>query len=98
MVGEMILRLGDTSPCEEAYQMILVLDFETRSELEIRDVGLYNYATHPRTRALFLGWRLVENLGDKTPFEVWEPHRGPIPGKLSAALNDWTIDIVAFNS
>lgn len=102
---EIILSLGDTSPREENYQMILVLDFETRSETEIRDVGLYNYATHPSTRALFLAWRIVDNLGDKTPFEVWDlrpgvnySHAEQMPNKLWEAIHDPTVDIIAFNS
>jgi DNA polymerase len=79
--------------------MYLVADFETRSECEITECGLHNYATHPTTRALFLGWRIVQNLADKvTPVEIWEPRLGEMPAKLWAAIHDPHVDIIAHNS
>jgi DNA polymerase len=37
--------------------VILVLDFETRSELELPAVGAYKYAAHPSTEILCAAWR-----------------------------------------
>jgi DNA polymerase len=79
----------------------LVLDFETSSEAEIRDVGLYNYANHPSTRVLMLSYALVETLFDKPIVKRWEPKgvsRLGMPNDLHFALQDPTIEILAFNS
>ena len=79
--------------------MYLIADFETRSEAEITECGLHNYATHPSTRALMLGWRPVKSLDDKkTPVEIWEPRLGPMPKQLSDAINDPLVDIISHNS
>lgn len=79
--------------------MYLIVDFETAGEAELTEVGLYNYATHPATRALMLGWRIVQDLGDNiTPMELWEPHIESLPSKVYAAIQDPHVDIVTFNS
>lgn len=80
--------------------MWLVCDFETRSEAEITEVGLHNYSIHPSTRALMLGWRIVQTLDiDKTnPVEIWEPRLGDMPAKLWAAIHDPHVDIISHNS
>src|SRR6267142_4956307 len=77
----------------------LVGDFETRSEAELTEVGLHNYAINPTTKALMFGWRIVQDLNDKkTPVEMWEPRLGDMPAKLSAAIQDPHVPIIAFNS
>jgi DNA polymerase len=80
--------------------MYLVCDFETQSEAEITEVGLHNYAIHPSTKALMLGWRIVQTLDiDRiTPVEIWEPRSDNIPPKLWAAIHDPHVDIIAHNS
>lgn len=42
---------------------ILYLDFETRSALDLREVGLHNYARHPTTDVWCVSWAL----GDEEP-------------------------------
>jgi DNA polymerase len=37
--------------------MILHLDFETASDLDLRKVGAYRYAMHPETRIICMAWR-----------------------------------------
>lgn len=32
------------------------IDYETKSELNLPDVGAYLYATHPSTRVLMISW------------------------------------------
>ena len=76
----------------------LVGDFETRSELELTEFGLHNYANHSTTRALMFGWRIVQDLNDKPPVEMWEPRLNPMPAKLWAAIEDPHVQIIAFNS
>lgn len=51
----------------------LHIDFETRSTLDLREVGLYNYARHPTTDVWCMAWAI----GDMDP-EVWAPdNEGP---------------------
>jgi len=77
----------------------LIADFETRSEAEITEVGLHNYAIHPSTRALFLGWRIVKDLEDRaTPMELWGPMSERMPAELLIAIEDPAVDIIAHNS
>src|ERR1019366_5817019 len=78
--------------------MFLVGDFETRSEAEITECGLHNYAIHPSTRALMFGWRIVQDLNDKSPVEMWEPRLGDMPAGLWAAIHDPLVPIIAYNS
>ncbi len=50
---------------------ILHIDFETRSALDLRKVGLDNYARHPTTDVWCMAWAL----GDDAP-QVWLPTLG----------------------
>lgn len=45
---------------------ILHIDFETRSPLDLRKVGLYNYAKHPETDVWCMAWAL-----DEAEPELW---------------------------
>lgn len=65
--------------------MIRVIDqdFETASEANLKEVGLYNYATHPSTRVLLLAYAI-----DDSEVKQWEPHKGPMPPELIDALVD----------
>lgn len=46
---------------------VLHIDFETRSELDLRQVGLYNYARHPSTDVWCIAWAFE---GDPI---IWHP-------------------------
>lgn len=73
------------------------LDFEARSFLELggqKSVGLYNYATHPSTQILMLGYKLPKYAKPK----LWLPHLGPMPQDLLERLHDQTALWSAFNS
>ena len=48
---------------------VLHIDFETRSELDLREVGLHNYARHPSTDVWCAAWSINDN--DLVP--VWTP-------------------------
>lgn len=52
----------------------MVIDFETYSELDVRDVGAVRYAQHPSTEILSLAYKLKGG----GPRGVWNPHR-PFP-------------------
>lgn len=73
--------------------MILHLDFETRSHLELEDVGIHNYASHPETKILMLAYAF-----GKGEVRLWEPHLGMMPGNLQSALSDPSIRKGAWNA
>src|SRR5580704_1155977 len=69
------------------------MDYETYSLLNLKEVGLDNYAKHPSTGISMLGWAL-----DLEEVELWLPHLGPPPAKLIKAMKDPTIIKVAWNA
>ena len=76
---------------------ILHVDFETRSEVDLRgkeSVGLYNYATHKSTRALMLAWAI----NDEKP-SLWEVEKDErMPARLQEAVINPDIKLAAWNS
>lgn len=52
----------------------VVIDFETRSPVDLENEGRMKYACHPETDILMLGWKL-----DKNMTQLWLPGR-PRPG------------------
>ena len=76
---------------------ILRIDFETYSEAALggqESVGVWNYANHPSTQVLMLAYKLPYATG----VQLWEPHLGPMPDNLRAALEDPEVSVSAFNS
>lgn len=73
--------------------MILHLDFETQSALDLSDVGVHNYAAHKTTKILMLAYAFGNG-----PVNVWLPHEGPMPKKLVKGLLDRTIKKGAWNA
>lgn len=71
---------------------LLFIDYETRSELDLRVVGLDRYIRHPSTKVLMMSYAF-----DDGPIERWEPHTGPMPAKLCAALHDPNVTKLAWN-
>jgi DNA polymerase len=68
----------------------LHLDYESRSPLDIREVGLDQYARN--AEVLMLAWAL----NDSKP-ELWLPHEGPMPDQLSLLLTRREIVKVSWN-
>lgn len=73
--------------------MDLYLDFETFSEADIKDAGVYVYAAHPSTRVLMLAYAF-----DDEEVQQWLPYKGPMPERLRSALLDKEITKRAFNA
>ena len=71
--------------------MILHIDFETRSTLELPEVGVHKYATHPSTDVWCMGWAI----DDREP-ELWTPEYGT-PKLIAACLRDGAI-VTAHNA
>lgn len=70
----------------------LWLDYETRSLVSIKDVGLDVYAKHPSTEVLMLAWAF-----DDAEPSLWQPRLGPMHPSLSSALRDPSIQKCAWN-
>jgi DNA polymerase len=68
--------------------MILHLDFETRSTVDLKAAGLDNYARHPDTDV----WCMAYAFGDEEPL-LWEPW-----GKFCWLDLDDTTILVAHNA
>lgn len=62
------------SPPLFCMEKILVLDYETRSEADLKKVGGWEYSVHPTTRIMCAAWRWStrEKLRE-TPTEIWSP-------------------------
>ena len=71
----------------------LHLDFETRSEADLPEVGLHNYVTHQSTTALMLAWAV-----DNEEVQLWEPHLGPMPQDLHSLLLNNKVTKTAHNT
>ena len=70
---------------------ILIRDYETRSTLDLPDVGAWRYSQHASTDIFCCGYAI-----DDGPIELWLPG-DPIPAAFSEAANnpDWLV--AAFN-
>ena len=72
----------------------LHLDYETKSELNLTDVGAWLYSKHPSTRVLMISWSF-----DYGPIQQWDSASGEtIPQELLDALADDEIEKWAFNA
>ena len=74
----------------------LHIDFETRSVLDLKEVGLWNYARHPSTDVWCMAWAF----GEDEP-EVWVPgSHGPLPdvtGKVQVIAHNAPFELEIWN-
>jgi len=70
----------------------LWLDFESRSLVNLKAVGLDNYAHDPSTEVLMLAWAV-----DMDVPQLWQPRLGPMPAELRAMLLDPNVQLCAWN-
>lgn len=69
----------------------LSIDFETRSQVDLKERGVYNYASDPSTQILMMGWAFNDE-----PVEVWLPQY-PFPQRIMRHIkNGGTLQ--AFNA
>src|SRR6266576_1769359 len=75
------------SPRHERKQMhTLVYDVETRSTVDLKEVGMVNYAQHPHTEVLLMRYAV-----DSRPTVHWHPGL-PVPRDfIKAYQGHWTI-------
>lgn len=75
-------------------QTRLHFDYESKSELDLLEVGGDLYTAHHSTEILMTSWHL-----DDEPTQLWVPAEGErIPGDLKQALLDPEVIKIAFNS
>lgn len=71
----------------------LWLDFETRSQVDLKDFGMDNYVKSPTTEVLMLAWAF-----DDDPVNLWLPCLGePMPTPLFQGLTDPQVTKMAWN-
>lgn len=77
-----------------------ILDYETRSEADLKKVGAYNYSLHPSTQILCAAWRVgtKEELRD-APIRCWSPaFRSAHYIDLLNQLSNGSVGLVAHNA
>lgn len=66
----------------------LVLDYETRSEADLKAIGAYEYARHPSTKILCVSWRYGTRAElPKVKTKSWSPAFSPFGTGISAELH-----------
>lgn len=73
----------------------LNLDFETKSELDLKAVGLDLYSAHPSAKVILCSYSFDNDEGA----ELWDIHDGkPFPKDVAKALADPSVEKRAFNA
>lgn len=70
---------------------MIFVDFETRSECDLKKCGSWVYSEHPSTEILCMAWAIEDG-----PVQLWEPGQ-PFPVTLARAL-DGGMEIEAHNA
>lgn len=87
-------------------QRYLVLDYETRSEADLRKTGSYEYSLHPSTQILCASWRLGtrrqlrEEIENEVRPQIWSSAfpNAKLKTELFEALTNENIKIIAHNA
>jgi DNA polymerase bacteriophage-type len=93
--GVFLLRSHWTSATLVFYmaQLLLHVDFETASRVNLKERGLDNYSKDPSTHVLMMAWAI----GDALP-QVWFPHEGPFPEHIELMIRRKEVAKSAFNA
>lgn len=74
--------------------MILWMDYESRSPLDLTEVGVDVYFSHPKTEILMMAYAF-----DDGPVEVWEVHKGVwLPDHVYEAMYNPAVIKAAWNA
>jgi DNA polymerase bacteriophage-type len=73
-------------------QILLHVDFETASRVNLKERGLDNYLKDPSTHILMMAWAC----NDALP-QMWFPHEGPLPEHLEMMFRRPEIQKAGFN-
>lgn len=74
--------------------LYLFNDFETFSLVDLKEVGLDNYAKHPSTGVSMMAW----SVDQEEEVDIWLPHLGPLPQKVLDLLKDPEVIIISWNA
>jgi hypothetical protein len=66
-------------------------DFETRSSVDLEEVGMENYIRHPSTKPVLCGWARNDD-----PVNMWQCLREPMPDRLLATIKDESCVLAAW--
>lgn len=81
-------------PSPHARARRLHLDYETKSDLNLKDVGAFLYATHPSTKVIMVSWSW-----EYGEIQQWDIGSGePFPQEVLDALADDDVEKWAFNA
>ena len=72
--------------------MNLHIDIESRSRVNLKTAGVYNYVMDPSTEILFIAWAV-----DNDPIQLWYFH-DPFPAKLKRHFENPEVTIMAHNA
>lgn len=70
----------------------VLVDFETQSEVDVSAVGAVEYAKHPSTRILCMGYKI-----DEQPTKIWIPAREKFPTWFWKNYSSMSTTLVAHN-
>lgn len=73
-------------------QTTVHMDYETRSELDLSEVGTVRYAKHPSTRVILCAWAV-----DDEPVQQWCPQIQSMPARLKRLMQDDSVRFSAHN-
>jgi len=80
-------------------EQFLILDYETRSECDLKKTGAYEYSNHPTTEILCVAWRFgTKDTLTKNRVQCWTPQIPAPYGELVRALLDNRVYLVAHNA
>jgi DNA polymerase bacteriophage-type len=74
-------------------QILLHVDFETASRVNLKERGLDNYSKDPSTHVLMMAWAI----NDALP-QVWFPQDGPLPEHIELMIRRKEVAKSAFNA
>lgn len=72
--------------------MNLFLDFESKSYLNLKEVGSYNYWQHSSTKPLMLAWAFEDN-----EVQLWLPYKDSLPKDLENGLRSPKVTKLSWN-
>lgn len=82
----------------------LILDYETRSEADLTEVGAYKYAKHPSTEILCVAWKVAYRCPLTGAFDIegptrsWSPHTPGDPTTFLKYMCAPKVKLIAHNA
>lgn len=71
----------------------LHVDYETKSDIDLKKCGVDVYSRDPSTRVLMMSYGFNDE-----PVKIWYPHQGPMPERVRKAMTDPRVVKIAHNA